>query len=200
MEFNTLYMLGCNPAALLAVTLVTSTVGAVAQYAGQRRKAKAQKQYQDDLMKAQTEAYLTEASSARVQQEQQNRASSLQMESIRREAMGKRSEAQAAMSASGATGLTFAGAMNAFNVQESNMIHRLDEEKQLREAHHERSLEAMRLGAHQQLMSINRPVTGPNALAMGMNLISQNIDPVWEYGEKVHGWGKKDPLAPAIKG
>lgn len=180
-------ILACSVPAMFAVSMAATAISTVVAYSGQRSAAKAQREFQEANRKANNEGMILEARSANIKAAQEKRASAQQGEAIRRQAMGAKSDAQTAMSESGATGLTFVQAMSNFDQQESSLKHALAEEQSMREGSHNRYLDHLYQSTLQANIAGAQPVQSPSALGAISGFVGEAMPQVYEYG-KDRGW------------
>ena len=187
-------ILACTVPAMFAVSMAATAISTAVAYSGQRSAAKAQREFQEANRKANNEGMILEARSANIKAAQEKRASAQQGEAIRRQAMGAKSDAQMAMSESGATGLTFVQAMSNFDKQESSLKHALAEEQSMREGSHNRYLDHLYQSTLQANIAGAQPVQSPSALGAISGFVGKTMPVAYEMGKDAGWFNKRKPL------
>ena len=169
--FSTEYcMLACEPATMMAMSMVMTAGAGVMQYQGQLQAAREKTAYQNHLAELQKKAGDRKASAIIAQNLQAKEATAKRAFNISQEASQARADAALSASGAGVAGLSIGHLISDVRRQEGFLQQNLEHEQSLQNRELGRMLQDISLGTEQQMASTLSPVNYPSALAAGLKI------------------------------
>lgn len=171
----------CNPVLLGVGGLIAGIGGAVVNYSAQQSQASAARSYQQQMYeatKAQAQrSLISQYSDLAVRQAQEDRKASQEIQAIARQALEARSRAYASSLEAGVAGVSIDNLMQEYVRREGEFITRTRQQNQAIQMQLQNQKWGLMAEAESRILGATpRPVEGPSALALGLNIAGSAAD------------------------
>ena len=160
----------CDP-----VSIAIAVGSSVAQYAGQRKQARAQARYQAQAAAAERQRFLQEQTSLRMRQAQEQEAVGRELEQVSRKSQAALARARVSAGEAGVAGASVQALMDDYMRQEAGYRSALARQQELGALGTGLGLEQAGFATQQRQIGINQPINRPNPLAIALQGIQTGM-------------------------
>ena len=160
----------CDP-----VSIAIAVGSSVAQYAGQRKQARAQARYQAQAAAAERQRFLQEQTSLRMRQAQEQEAVGRELEQVSRKSQAALARARVSAGEAGVAGASVQALMDDYMRQEAGYRSALARQQELGALGTGLGLEQAGFATQQRQIGINQPINRPNPLAAGLSALQGGL-------------------------
>jgi hypothetical protein len=161
----------CDP-----VSIAIAVGSSVAQYAGQRKQARAQARYQAQAAAAERQRFLQEQTSLRMRQAQEQEAVGRELEQVSKKSQAALARARVSAGEAGVAGASVQALMDDYMRQEAGYRSALARQQELGEIGTGMQLEQAGFATQQRQIGINQPINRPNPLAIALQGIQTGMN------------------------
>jgi hypothetical protein len=160
----------CDP-----VSIAIAVGSSVAQYAGQRKQARAQARYQAQAAAAERQRFLQEQTSLRMRQAQEQEAVGRELEQVSRKSQAALARARVSAGEAGVAGASVQALMDDYMRQEAGYRSALLRQQEMGALATGLGLEQAGFATQQRQIGINQPINRPNPLAIALQGIQTGM-------------------------
>jgi len=169
---------GTTAATTLGLAATTAAVGVTSaglQFAGQRRMAKQQAQYQAQAAAAERQRFMQEQTSLRMRQAQEQEAVGRELEQVSRKSQEALARARVSAGEAGVAGASVQALMDDYTRQEAGYRAALLRQQELGGVATGLGIEQAGFATMQRQIGIGRPINRPSALGAGLSALQQGL-------------------------
>jgi len=160
----------CDP-----VSIALAVGSSVAQYAGQRKQARAQARYQAQAAAAERQRFLQEQTSLRMRQAQEQEAVGRELEQVSKKSQAALARARVSAGEAGVAGASVQALMDDYMRQEAGYRSALARQQELGAIGTGMQLEQAGFATQQRQIGINQPINKPNPLTIALQGIQTGM-------------------------
>jgi hypothetical protein len=172
---QTTELIMCSPAAIPIATAILGAGSAGLQYAGQRRQAKQQAQFQQRAADAERQRSLMEQSSIRIRQAQEQEATAREIGEVSKKAREAMATATVSAGESGVAGLSVDALLDDYTRQEATYRMGVTRQQEMKDLQTGLALTDAGFRSQNRLIDINRPINRQSFLTGAMNVASSGL-------------------------
>jgi len=165
----------CTLAALPVATAILGAGSAGLQYAGQRRQAKQQAQFQQRAADAERQRSLMEQRSIRIRQAQEQEATAREIGEVSKKAREAMATATVSAGESGVAGLSVDALLDDYVRQEATYRMGVTRQQEMKDLQTGLALTDAGFRSQNRLIDINRPINRPSFLTGAVNVASSGL-------------------------
>ena len=165
----------CSPAAIPIATAILGAGSAGLQYAGQRRQAKQQAQFQQRAADAERQRSLMEQRSIRIRQAQEQEATAREIGEVSKKAREAMATATVSAGESGVAGLSVDALLDDYTRQEATYRMGVTRQQEMKDLQTGLALTDAGFRSQNRLIDINRPINRPSFLTGAVNVASSGL-------------------------
>ena len=166
----------CLPLPVIAgISAATGIASAGVGYAGARRQAKQQAQYQAQAASAERQRFAQEQTSIHMRQAQKQEAVGRELEQVSQKSQAALARARVSAGEAGVAGASVQALMDDYTRQEAGYRGALLRQQELGQVATTMGLEQAGFATQQRQIGINRPISKPSGLTAGLQALSSGL-------------------------